>query len=399
MSRTLTITFDGEVDGALTVTLNGEVGVASVGDPTSFISFINVGPQGPAGPAGTPAVQPTGTGIPHVVSGTTDAAASLIVNADVHASAAIAASKLAAGSSLQVLQTVAGVPTWSNLSPAVSLTWKNGATTAGNVFGSWADLQTALAALMAANVGRILVIVDGDVSIPGGVTFDCQRLVMFYAKDYHVVSWTFIDVADGSYIRNPLYLSDALVFRGTPTICEFMRFDTGNCETTINRYAGLKLLAGSTKSAVLVTGDYTRINVNECYFDNVAAPTIPLFKLDDVVTYIMSIFIYGNLSYIPVPAKVFSGGLSCYLDLYFDSSSVRPVAQTSFTGFQSTTQIDKNLATSTGLIKASAGILSATASTLVNADVSASAAISVSKLAAGSNGQVLTIVAGVPTWV
>ena len=37
---------------------------------------------------------PTGTGIPHVVGGVQDAAASLIVNADVHASAAIAGSKL-----------------------------------------------------------------------------------------------------------------------------------------------------------------------------------------------------------------------------------------------------------------------------------------------------------------
>ncbi len=37
---------------------------------------------------------PTGTGIPHVVSGAYSAATSLIVNADVHASAAIAGSKL-----------------------------------------------------------------------------------------------------------------------------------------------------------------------------------------------------------------------------------------------------------------------------------------------------------------
>ncbi len=38
---------------------------------------------------------PTGTGIPHVVAGVQNAAASLIVNADVHASAAIAGSKVA----------------------------------------------------------------------------------------------------------------------------------------------------------------------------------------------------------------------------------------------------------------------------------------------------------------
>lgn len=46
---------------------------------------------------------PTGTGIPHIVGGIQNAAASLIVNADVNASAAIAATKLAAGASNTVL--------------------------------------------------------------------------------------------------------------------------------------------------------------------------------------------------------------------------------------------------------------------------------------------------------
>ncbi len=51
----------------------------------------------------------------------------------------------------------------------------------------------------------------------------------------------------------------------------------------------------------------------------------------------------------------------------------------------------------TGLVKAAAGVFSA--ATLVNADVSASAAIAVSKLApSGTNGHVLTTVGGVPVW-
>src|SRR5689334_16643132 len=43
---------------------------------------------------------PTGTGIPHIVAGVQDAAASLIVNADVNAAAAIAYSKLALAASI-----------------------------------------------------------------------------------------------------------------------------------------------------------------------------------------------------------------------------------------------------------------------------------------------------------
>jgi hypothetical protein len=50
------------------------------------------GPQGETGPAGS---VPTGTGFTHVTAGVQDAAAKLVENADVHASAAIAESKLA----------------------------------------------------------------------------------------------------------------------------------------------------------------------------------------------------------------------------------------------------------------------------------------------------------------
>jgi hypothetical protein len=52
----------------------------------------------------------------------------------------------------------------------------------------------------------------------------------------------------------------------------------------------------------------------------------------------------------------------------------------------------------TGLVKVVDGFLQSPATLLVNADVDAAAAISVSKLAAGTNDYVLTTVAGVPTW-
>jgi hypothetical protein len=65
---------------------------------------------------------PTGTGIPHVVSGVQAAAASLIVNADVNAAAAIAVSKLApAGTNGHVLTTSAGVAAWAAAAGGASL--------------------------------------------------------------------------------------------------------------------------------------------------------------------------------------------------------------------------------------------------------------------------------------
>ena len=68
--------------------------------------------------AGGGVTTPTGTGIPHVVAGVQDAATSLIVNADVAAAAAIAVSKLAAGTNTYVLTTTGGVPVWA--APAAS---------------------------------------------------------------------------------------------------------------------------------------------------------------------------------------------------------------------------------------------------------------------------------------
>lgn len=64
---------------------------------------------------------PGGTGLLKVVDGYLQSPASLLVDADVSATAAIAVSKLAAGTDTYVLTTVAGVPTWST-PPATGVT-------------------------------------------------------------------------------------------------------------------------------------------------------------------------------------------------------------------------------------------------------------------------------------
>jgi hypothetical protein len=61
---------------------------------------------------GAGATVPTGTGIPHIVAGVQNAASSLIVNADVDTAAAVAVSKLAPGTDGYILATVAGVASW-----------------------------------------------------------------------------------------------------------------------------------------------------------------------------------------------------------------------------------------------------------------------------------------------
>ncbi len=79
---------------------------------------------------------PTGTGIPHIIAGAQQAAASLIVDADVHASAAIALSKLA-GLAANIA-TFLGTPSSANLRAA--LTDETG--TGAAVFGTSPALTT-----------------------------------------------------------------------------------------------------------------------------------------------------------------------------------------------------------------------------------------------------------------
>ena len=86
----------------------GAVGETTEGGPIGMAASINSLIR-----SGGSASVPTGTGIPHIVAGVQSAAASLIVNADVDAAAAISVSKLAAGTNTYVLTTVAGVPTWA----------------------------------------------------------------------------------------------------------------------------------------------------------------------------------------------------------------------------------------------------------------------------------------------
>ena len=81
---------------------------------------------------------PGGTGLVKVVDGFLQSPATLLVNADVDAAAAISVSKLAAGTDTYVLTTVSGVPTWNALpsSGVTSLTGTADQVLVGGTSGS-----------------------------------------------------------------------------------------------------------------------------------------------------------------------------------------------------------------------------------------------------------------------
>lgn len=86
--------------------------VAGVQDAASSL-IVNADVHASAAIALSKIVNPTGTGLVKASGGVFAAAAALLVNADVDAAAAVAVSKLAAGTNGHVLTTSAGVPTWA----------------------------------------------------------------------------------------------------------------------------------------------------------------------------------------------------------------------------------------------------------------------------------------------
>lgn len=95
------------INGNRVVALEETVEGGSFGWLGSFNTLVRSGGGG---------VSPTGTGVPKVVSGVTQAAASKIVDADIDAAAAIAVSKLAAGASNgYLLMKYSGSTQWAHL--------------------------------------------------------------------------------------------------------------------------------------------------------------------------------------------------------------------------------------------------------------------------------------------
>lgn len=331
-------------------------------EPVSVIQFVN---------SATPQQVYTGTGLLRAVAGNPSSVASLLVNADVATNADIAVTKLAAGLSRGILTSVGGINAFS-LPEIGVVTFTSGATTDGNLFGTWAEVRTAVLAMLADKIGRVTILIGGDGTVDA--TLDCQGLVSLARPSFTLNQAPLLTFTGGAQLLNPLACENVTI-TGTFTVAEPIKLTISGGSFTMLKSAGMKPLTGSTKSVVLIdsTAIYQLIDFGECAIDQSAAPTIPLIKIDNSVQYVIGRFLYGKFSFYTHPTKLFgspSAGSSCYLDLYHDSSSVRPQAQSSFTGTTVINQIDLNLCTGTGLVHIVGGQIVVAAGLVVTSDCS-----------------------------
>lgn len=121
------------------------------------------GDKGDKGDTGAAAAVPTGTGLPHIVSGVQNAAASLLVDADVASNAAVAGSKVDPDFAAQNVVTTGDV-SGTNVTASAALTGASGSITGLLALGS-----------LKGN-GGALVLPHLDVDLAGGpVTLDATQ--------------------------------------------------------------------------------------------------------------------------------------------------------------------------------------------------------------------------------
>ena len=102
--------------------------------------------------------------------------------------------------------------------------------------------------------------------------------------------------------------------------------------------------------------------------------------------------------YVPATDVALTDRLQIVLEGRRFTGDARTITAHFGTGAITHTHTTINAPGGTGLVKVVDGFIQTPATLLVNADVSATAAVAVAKLAAGTNSYVLTTVAGVPTW-
>jgi hypothetical protein len=301
------------------------------------------------------------------VVGTSEIADGTIVDADISSTAGIAVSKLAGGSSGQVLVTDAsGTPTWANISVTeTDPVWtadKAGATT---ISGTWTFSNT----------------INGSISGNAGTATALQTARNFaLSGDVTASAVSFNGTADvtlSTTIANDAVTS-AKIADGTIV----------NADIASNAGIAVSKLAGGSSGQVLVTdasGTPTWANIS-------VIETDPVWTADKAGattisgTWTFSNTINGSISGNAGTATALQTARNFALSGDVTASAV------SFNGTADvtlSTTIANDAVTSAKIADG----------TIVNADIASNAGIAVSKLAGGSSGQVLvTDASGTPTW-
>ncbi len=298
---------------------------------------------------------------------TADIADGTVTNADISGAAAIAVTKVAAGANGNVLTTVLGVPTWQ--APAAGADAQD-LTIAGTtlslvndptpvVLGGLSILNTVTSAEITNATIAAVDLAPGSVSGGVGGVITDGTITTADITDGTVVT---ADIADGTVTNADISGAAAIA------VTKVAAGANGNVLTTV---------AGVPTWQAPVTGATTLDGLTDA---TVAAPASGQILVNNGAGQFVNVNMSGdatvsNTGALTIANGAISGGVGGKIT---DATIVAAdLAAGSVSG-------------------GAGGIL--TDATITNADISGAAAIAVTKVAAGVNGNVLTTVAGVPTW-
>jgi len=321
---------------------------------------------------------------------TADIADGTVTNADISGVAAIAVTKVAAGANGNVLTTVLGVPTWQ--APAAGADAQD-LTIAGTTLSLVNDpTPVVLGGLSILNSVTTAEITNGTVAAvdlaPGSVSGGAGGVITdgtITTDDITDGTVATADIADGTVTNSDISGAAAIA------VTKVAAGANGNVLTTV---------AGVPTWQAPVTGATTLDGLTDA---TVAAPASGQILVNNGAGQFVNVSMSGdatisNTGALTIANGAISGGVGGKIT---DATIVAAdLAAGSVSGGAGGVITDASITSAdlaAGSVSGGAGGI-LTDATVTNADISGSAAIAVTKVAAGANGDVLTTLAGVPTW-
>lgn len=216
-----------------------------------------------------------------------------------------------------------------------SIIWRPGGVVTCEVATTWAEVETHIAATQ----GYLTIAVDSSLAaaiIPATADTECFGRVVFLPYTFNITSGSSVTIADGGRIRNPFTVR-TLGIQGAPTTIPFILLDIPGTLLICREGGNITLNAGSTVSAISITGDFCEIAAFEggSFSNGAGNPALAMIDVDPAVNQVLHAVISAAGSFLPSspaygPDLFQTVGAATILQIY--DSSAPPVVQTNWAG-------------------------------------------------------------------